>query len=83
MKGVVCLPDSRCVKMRRIGSRLRMFARMFLILSGRFQPWDTSRCEPREAICLSLKSRLPDFARMRLSLSDFCRIRAQRTLRRT
>jgi hypothetical protein len=37
-----------------MGSRLRMFERMFLILSGRFQPWDTGRCEPREAGCLSL-----------------------------
>ena len=38
---------------------------------------------PREASCLRLKSRLPDFLRQCPRLSDFYRFRVHRPLRRT
>ena len=37
---------------------------------------------PRESIGLSVKRRLPDFLRQRLSSLDFCRFRVHRPLRR-
>jgi hypothetical protein len=45
-----------------------MFTRMILNLSGRFQPWDTSRQFAARG-CLSLKSRQPDFLHKCLSPS--------------
>ena len=79
MKGVVCHPDLRCV---RIGSHLNVLTECFSTSQGTFSLGIRAGSLPREASRLSPKSRLPDFACKCLSPWDFCRLRVHRSLRR-